>query len=184
MNGPTPVAVAPSMTPFAPAKAAPAPAAAKPARQPANRGRGAKTAVGATRKQASRAAALQNKAIHQNFGSDDNTESESGPSSSGDEESSARSESESEESDMEFKGKSPPPTKKAGGRKKKVVKAGGNASQWAVPYEPVLVPMPTKTLEKILAWRMHEGKEELLIKHKVRMGYRVRAFHWLFTRQH
>ncbi|KAG0243186.1 hypothetical protein BGX31_011141, partial [Mortierella sp. GBA43] len=170
-NGPTPIAVAPSMAQFAPVKQAAAAAAAsvsaKAARQPAasNRGRGgAKAAVGATRKQASRAAALQNKAIHQNF-SDDNTESETGPSSTGDEESSAP-ESESEESDMEFKGKSPPPTKKSAGRKKKVVKTGGNASQWAVPYEPVLVPMASKTLEKILAWRMHEGKEELLIKHK------------------
>jgi hypothetical protein len=27
--------------------------------------------------------------------------------------------------------------------------------------------MGSKTLEKILAWRMHEGKEELLIKYKV-----------------
>ncbi|KAF8976792.1 Chromodomain-helicase-DNA-binding protein 9 [Entomortierella lignicola] len=145
----------------------PAPAAAKSARQPAARGRGgAKAASGATRKQAQRTAALQNKAIHPSFGSDDNSDSESGSSSSGDGESSAASASESEESDQEFKGKTPPPTKKATGRKKKTAKAGGSVSHWAVPYDPVLVPMASKTLEKILAWRMHEGKEELLIKHK------------------
>ena len=73
---------------------------------------------------------------------------------------------------MEFKGKTPPPmtkaAKKAVGRKKKTGKTGGNAAHWAVPYDPVLVPMGSKTLEKILAWRLHEGKEELLIKFKVK----------------
>ncbi|KAF9189619.1 choline dehydrogenase 6 [Haplosporangium sp. Z 767] len=165
MNGSTAIASVATLTHQpAPAQAI----AAKPARQSATRGRGAKTA---TRKQSARAtAAQQNKAALTAaiYHSDEEPSgSGSGSSSSGESGSGSGSESESEESDMEFKGKSPPPTtKKTAGRKKKVAKTGGNASQWAVPYDPVLVPMASKTLEKILAWRMNEGKEELLIKHK------------------
>ncbi|KAF9093377.1 choline dehydrogenase 7 [Mortierella sp. AD031] len=143
-----------------------APVAAKPPRQPSTRGRGAKSAGGTTRKPSARASAQQPKGPASGYASDDLSGSDSGSSSSGGGGSSSGSESDSEESDLEFKGKTPPPAKKAVGRKKKVVKTGGNASHWAVPYDPVLVPMGSKTLEKILAWRMHEGKEELLIKYK------------------
>ncbi|KAF9911379.1 choline dehydrogenase 7 [Linnemannia zychae] len=104
------------------------------------------------------------------YNSDDDSDSDSGSSSSGDESSSSSSSSSgsssSSESEQEFKGKTPPPVKKTVGRKKNVVKAGGTGSRWAVPYDPVLVPMGSKTLEKILAWRMNNGTEELLIKHK------------------
>ncbi|KAF9281009.1 choline dehydrogenase 6 [Mortierella alpina] len=166
--------------PMALAPAPPPQAAAKAARQTSTRGRGAAkpAPTGATRKQAARASAQHGKAIvaaaaAADFRSDEDSDSGSGSGSSssgGDGSSSAGSESESEESDMEFKGKTPPPmtkaAKKAVGRKKKTGKTGGNAAHWAVPYDPVLVPMGSKTLEKILAWRLHEGKEELLIKFK------------------
>lgn len=144
-----------------------APVAAKPPRQTSTRGRGAKATAASTRKPSARASAQQPKGPASGYASDDLSGSDSGSSSSGGDGSSSGSESDSEESDLEFKGKTPPPAKKAVGRKKKVVKPGGNASHWAVPYEPVLVPMGSRTLEKILAWRMHEGKEELLIKYKV-----------------
>ncbi|KAF9945234.1 hypothetical protein BGZ70_003953, partial [Mortierella alpina] len=98
----------------------------------------------------------------------DDSDSDSGSSSSDDDDGSSSSSSGSSESesDQEFKGKTPPPTKKPVGRKKNAVKSGGNTARWAVPYDPVLVPMGSKTLEKILAWRMNNGTEELMIKYK------------------
>lgn len=135
------------------------PVSAKPARQPSARVRGGKTKAASGR---------PGKGKGYNSDSDSGSGSSgSGSSSSGSSESENEPEEEEEESDEEFKGKTPPPTKKATGRKKKVVKIGGNASHWAVPYDPVLVPMASKTLEKILAWRNNNGVEELLIKHKV-----------------
>lgn len=154
-----------------PAQVAVAPAAttavAKQPRPPAavsTRGRGGKSS-GTTRKAAQKQLSGVKASGYQ---TDDLSDSESGSSSSGGDGSSSDDDSDSEESDQEFKGKTPPPAKKAVGRKKKAVKAGGSGAHWAVPYDPVLVPMGSKTLEKILAWRMHEGKEELLIKFKVK----------------
>ncbi|KAF8984052.1 choline dehydrogenase 6 [Entomortierella lignicola] len=123
------------------------------------------TTIGTTTTSSAKAAATA--ATTTTTTTNDDSDSESGSSSSGGGSSSSSSgSSSSSESDQEFKGKTPPPTKKPTGRKKNTAKSGGNAARWAVPYDPVLVPMGSKTLEKILAWRNNNGAEELLIKYK------------------
>ncbi|KAI8596575.1 SNF2 family N-terminal domain-containing protein [Dissophora ornata] len=101
--------------------------------------------------------------------SSSSADDDDGSSSSSSSESDSRSSS-SSESDKEFKGKAPAPAKKTLGRKKAAApgksSAGGMAVRWAVPYEPVQIPLGSRTLEKILDHRVKNGAEELLIKYK------------------
>src|SRR5262249_54272466 len=55
-------------------------------------------------------------------------------------------------------------------KKAKVLPTTSKHSKWAVPYEPVIIPMGEKALEKILAQRIAPApphQEELLVKYKV-----------------